>query len=104
MFGGATASVARGIPGRQKDTDKGDLFKIRFVNVECFYETKFQQYCCCFFVFVWFEIISKETACHPAYDFPLAWHITQSPNRWTNNTTQMEYTAKILMPHIRRTN
>lgn len=54
MFGGATASVARGIPGRQikKDTDKGDLFKIRFVNVECFYETKFQRYCCCFFVFV----------------------------------------------------
>lgn len=50
MFGGATASVARGIPGRQKDTDKGDLFKIRFVNVECFYETKFQQYCCCFFL------------------------------------------------------
>lgn len=43
------------------------------------------------------------SACHPQYDFPLAWHITQSPNHWANHQTQLDYTAKVLLPHIRRT-
>lgn len=36
------------------------------------------------------------------YDLSLAWHITQSSIHWASNTTQMEYTANTLIPHVRR--
>ena len=45
----------------------------------------------------------KTSACHPDYDFPLAWNITHSPNHWANTDTQMEYTSRILVPHIEKT-
>ncbi|XP_061195962.1 uncharacterized protein LOC133204236 [Saccostrea echinata] len=45
----------------------------------------------------------KTSACHPEYDFPLAWNITHSPNHWANTDTQMEYTSRVLVPHMDKT-
>uniref|UniRef100_A0A8W8P487 DDE-1 domain-containing protein n=1 Tax=Magallana gigas TaxID=29159 RepID=A0A8W8P487_MAGGI len=42
------------------------------------------------------------SACHPEYDFPLAWNITHSPN-WANTDTQMEYSSRVLVPHMDKT-
>ncbi|KAJ8298635.1 hypothetical protein KUTeg_022695 [Tegillarca granosa] len=42
------------------------------------------------------------STCHPEFDFPLSWNITHSPIHWANEDTQLEYTSKILVPHIKR--
>ncbi|KAJ8297774.1 hypothetical protein KUTeg_024305 [Tegillarca granosa] len=41
------------------------------------------------------------SACHPNYEFPLAWNVTHSPNHWANTETQTLYTEKILVPHMK---
>ena len=45
----------------------------------------------------------KSSACHSDYDFPLALNITHSPNHWANTETQLEYSLRILSPHIEKT-
>ena len=45
----------------------------------------------------------KTEACHPVYDFPLAWNITHSDNHWANKQTQLQYTKRVLLPHMKKT-
>ncbi len=40
----------------------------------------------------------KTPKCHPAYNFPTDWHITHSPNHWSNKHTMKDYLVKVLVP------
>ena len=48
------------------------------------------------------QLIYKGTTsrCHPKYAFPPGWHITHSPNHWSNETTMVEYIENILVPYV----
>lgn len=41
----------------------------------------------------------KTKRCHPQYDFPLDWHITQSPKHWSN---ELNYLHAIRVPYLTR--
>ena len=38
----------------------------------------------------------KTTSCLPHYDFPAGWHLTFSPNHWSNEETMKEYIEHIV--------
>ena len=40
----------------------------------------------------------KTNPCHPRVCFPEEWHITHSPNHWSNETTMIDYITKIIVP------
>ena len=40
--------------------------------------------------------------CHPRVCFPENWHITHSPNHWSNETTMIDYITKIIIPFIKK--
>ena len=42
----------------------------------------------------------KTPRCHPKYKFPVGWHITHAPNRWSNEETMLEYIHHIILPYI----
>lgn len=42
----------------------------------------------------------KTLRCHPNYKFPPGWHITHSPNHWSNETTMIEYIENIVIPYV----
>ena len=43
----------------------------------------------------------KTPACHPRnVAFPSDWHITHSPNHWSNEQTVNDYIIKIIVPYI----
>ena len=42
----------------------------------------------------------KTLCCHPNYKFPPGWHITHSPNHWSNETTMIEYIENIVIPYV----
>ena len=42
----------------------------------------------------------KTTRCHPHYNFPSNWHITQSPKHWSTENTMLEYITEIIVPYI----
>ena len=42
----------------------------------------------------------KSNKCHPSFQFQPEWHITHSPNHWSNENTMKDYVLKILVPHI----
>ena len=42
----------------------------------------------------------KTTRCLPHYDFPAGWHLTYSPNHWSNEETMKEYIKHIILPYI----
>ena len=48
------------------------------------------------------QLIYKGTTsrCHPKYVFPPGWHITHSPNHWSNETTMLEYIKSIVVPYV----
>ena len=43
----------------------------------------------------------KTSRCHPHYEFPSGWHITQSPNHWSTETTMVQYIEHIIEPYVR---
>ena len=44
----------------------------------------------------------KTTRCHPRYQFPSDWHITHSPNHWSNEETMLSYIDQIIAPFVSR--
>ena len=44
----------------------------------------------------------RTTQCHPNSKFPDDWHITHSDNHWSNETTMINYIAKIIIPFVRK--
>ena len=43
----------------------------------------------------------RTTQCHPNSTFPDDWNITHSDNHWSNETTMINYIAKIIIPFVR---
>ena len=41
----------------------------------------------------------KTAASLPRYDFPDDWHVTYTPNHWSNETKMKEYIEKIILPY-----
>ena len=41
----------------------------------------------------------KTAASLPQYDFPDDWHVTYTPNHWSNETKMKEYIEKIILPY-----
>ena len=44
----------------------------------------------------------RTTQCHLNSKFPDDWHITHSDNHWSNETTMINYIAKIIIPFVRK--
>ena len=42
----------------------------------------------------------KTNRCHPRFQFPPDWHITQSPKHWSTEQTMVEYIKEIIIPYI----
>ena len=42
----------------------------------------------------------KTNRCHPRFQFPPDWHITQSPKHWSTEQTMVEYIEEIIIPYI----
>ena len=42
----------------------------------------------------------KTTACFPRHKFPEDWHVTCTPNHWSNEDKMMEYIEKIILPYV----
>ena len=40
----------------------------------------------------------KTDQCHPKYNFPSDWHITNTDNHWTNTQTYIQYIEKLIVP------
>ena len=45
----------------------------------------------------------KTNRCHPKFQFPLDWDITNSQKHWSNEDTMIRYFENILVPYIRKT-
>ena len=37
--------------------------------------------------------------CHPCFNFPPGWHITHTPNHWSNEETTLQYIQEVLIPY-----
>ena len=44
----------------------------------------------------------KTNRCQPTFDFPSHWHITHSPEHWSNESTMVDYIQEIIVPYISR--
>ena len=44
----------------------------------------------------------KTSACLPRHEFPDDWHITCTPNHWSNEDKMKEYIHKIIIPYVDR--
>lgn len=42
----------------------------------------------------------KTDRCHPNVTFPKHWHITHTPNHWSNTESMIEYADKLLIPFL----
>ena len=42
----------------------------------------------------------KTSACLPNFTFPSDWHVTCTPNHWSNENEMMEYIELIILPYI----
>ena len=42
----------------------------------------------------------KTSACLPRYKFPDDWHVTCTPNHWSNEDKMKEYIEKIIIPYV----
>ena len=45
----------------------------------------------------------KTKACLPKHLFSSGWHITYTPNHWSNEETMKEYVLKIIVPFVKST-
>ena len=52
--------------------------------------------------FLPFQVIyqGKTSASLPSYKFPDDWHVTFTPNHWSNEQTMKEYIEKIILPYV----
>lgn len=44
----------------------------------------------------------KTRKCLPAVDFPPKWHVTATPNHWSNESTMVSYIEKIMVPYVKQ--
>ena len=44
----------------------------------------------------------KTSACLPRHDFPSDWHVTCTPNHWSNEEKMKEYIKKIIIPYVQQ--
>ena len=44
----------------------------------------------------------KTNNCHPNYNFPNSFHITHTPNHWSNENKSLEMIDKIIMPYVKQ--
>ena len=44
----------------------------------------------------------KTSVCLPRYSFPDNWHVTCTPNRWSNEDTMKEYIEHIIIQYVDR--
>ena len=42
----------------------------------------------------------KTSACLPRYKFPDDWHVTCTPNHWSNEDNMKEYIKHIIVPYV----
>ncbi len=42
----------------------------------------------------------KTKRCHPNYNFPLDWNVTQSPKHWSTERTMIDYIKEIIVPYV----
>ena len=42
----------------------------------------------------------RTNRCHPPFAFPGDWHITHSPNHWTNELTMLAYIKNVIVPFV----
>ena len=42
----------------------------------------------------------KTSRCLQTVDFPSDWHLTFSPNHWSNESTMVDYVNKIILPYV----
>lgn len=42
----------------------------------------------------------KTTACLPRHQFPEDWHVTYTPNHWSNEDKMIEYIETIILPYV----
>ena len=49
-----------------------------------------------------FQLIykGKTKRCHPIFNFPSDWHVTQSPKHWSTETTMVDYIKEIIVPYV----
>ena len=45
----------------------------------------------------------KTDRCHPKFSFPPDWHITHSPNHWSNESTMLSYINHVIVPYLQKT-
>ncbi len=45
----------------------------------------------------------KTKRCHPKFDFPQDWCITNSPNHWSTEATMLEYIEEVILPFVEKT-
>ena len=43
----------------------------------------------------------KTPACLPRYKFPSNWHVTCTPNHWSNEEKMREYIERIIIPYVK---
>ena len=44
----------------------------------------------------------KTSACLPRIDFPTGWHVTCTPNHWSNEEKMKDYLQLIIIPYVER--
>ena len=44
----------------------------------------------------------KTNKCHPNYNLPNRFHITHTPNHWSNETKSLEMIDRIIMPYVKQ--
>ena len=49
-----------------------------------------------------FKSFTKQNVCLPHYKLPDGWHITATPNHWSNEVKTKEYIEKIIIPYVKR--
>ncbi len=42
----------------------------------------------------------KTSKCLPTVTFPDKWHVTATPNHWSNEITMIDYVKKVLLPYV----
>ena len=42
----------------------------------------------------------KTQRCHPRFQFPEGWHVTHTPNHWSNEATTLEFINEVLDPYF----
>ena len=44
----------------------------------------------------------KTNRCHPSFNFPPGWDITNAPKHWSNEETMIQYVNNIFVPYVEK--